>query len=65
VHIIERVLHIKLRYRYDVSFGNHSNITFSDRILPERWRPSPLEVGIRQFVAGRFANLAAPSRALH
>jgi UDP-glucose 4-epimerase len=47
---IERVLNLSLRVRYDVNFGNHRNITFSDRILPKNWRPSSLEVGLRQFL---------------
>lgn len=47
---IERVLNMKLAIRFDENFGNHRNITFSERILPHGWRPSPLEVGIRQFL---------------
>jgi UDP-glucose 4-epimerase len=62
VRNIERVLHLKLRFRYDENFGNHSNITFSDRVLPAGWSPTPLEVGIRQFVAGKHACLQAPIR---
>jgi UDP-glucose 4-epimerase len=63
VRNIERVLHLKLRFRYDETFGNHSNITFSGRVLPAGWSPTPLEVGIRQFVAGKHACLQAPIRA--
>jgi len=47
---IERTLKLKLQFRYDESFGNNSNITFSDSILPPGWCPSSLEVGIRQFL---------------
>lgn len=47
---IERVMKLRVRYRFDESFGNSANITFSDRVLPAAWRPSTLEVGIRQFM---------------
>jgi nucleoside-diphosphate-sugar epimerase len=60
MHIIERVLHLKLRFRYDADFGNHSNITFSHSVLPAGWTPTPLDVGVRQFVAGRHAHLPVP-----
>jgi nucleoside-diphosphate-sugar epimerase len=60
VHIIERVLHLKLRCRYDAAFGNHSDITFSHSVLPAGWAPTPLEVGVRQFAAGRHAHLPVP-----
>jgi nucleoside-diphosphate-sugar epimerase len=60
VRTIERVLHLKLRYRLDQSFGNHSNITFSHSLSPNGWSPTPLEVGVRQFVAGRHARLPVP-----
>lgn len=46
---IERVLKLKIPFRIDENFGNHRNITFSERVLPAGWHPSPLEVGIRQF----------------
>lgn len=47
---IERVLKTKVRYRFDANFGNSADITFSDSVLPRGWRPSTLDVGIRQFV---------------
>jgi UDP-glucose 4-epimerase len=62
VHTVERVLHLRLRFRYDESFGNHSNITFSDSVLPSGWAASPLDVGIRQFVAGKHANPSLQAR---
>ena len=46
---IERVLKLKVPFRIDEYFGNHRNITFSERVLPAGWHPSSLEVGIRQF----------------
>lgn len=52
VHKIERVLHTKLRYRFDPGFGNSRNITFSDELLPPGWRPAALDVGIRRFMVG-------------
>ena len=55
VQKIERNLHIKLQYRYDESFGNHSNITFNSSVLPRAWSPSTLDVGIRQFLVGKYA----------
>jgi len=55
VNKIERTLKLKLRYRYDPSFGNNKNITFSDRILPMGWLPVPLDVGLRQFMVRKFA----------
>jgi UDP-glucose 4-epimerase len=53
---IEQILKLKLSFRYDESFGNHSNITFSDSVLPPAWSPSTLEVGIRQFLMDRSAS---------
>jgi UDP-glucose 4-epimerase len=53
VRQIERTLYLNLRVRYDESFGNNSNITFSDKILPPGWSPSTLGVGIRQFLVGK------------
>jgi len=47
---IERTLKLNLQFRFDESFGNNKNITFSDCILPPGWCPSSLEVGIRQFL---------------
>lgn len=47
---IERVLKIKVRYRFDANFGNSANITFGPAVLPRNWRPSSLDVGIRQFI---------------
>ena len=61
VRTIERVLHLKIRYRYDPKFGNHRNITFSSSVLPRGWAPTALDVGIRQFVAGRNAILPVPT----
>lgn len=61
VRVIERVLHVKLRIRYDQGFGNHQNITFSRGVLPAGWAPTPLEVGVRQFVAGKHANVPVPT----
>ena len=55
VNKIERTLKLKLHYRYDPSFGNNRNITFSDRILPSGWLPVPLDVGLRQFMVRKFA----------
>ena len=62
VRAVERVLHLKLRFRYDQKFGNHSNITFSDSVLPPGWRPSALDVGIRQFMVGKNAPSSVPAR---
>jgi len=53
VRKIERTLNMNLHFRYDESFGNSSNITFSDSILPPGWSPSTLDVGIRQFLVGK------------
>jgi len=53
VRKIERTLHLNLQFRYDESFGNSSNITFSDSVLPPGWSPSTLDVGIRQFLVNR------------
>ena len=55
VRKIERTLKLNLQYRYDESFGNSSNITFSDSVLPPGWSPSTLDVGIRQFLVGKNA----------
>jgi hypothetical protein len=55
VHKIERTLNLNLQFRYDESFGNNSNITFSDSVLPPGWSPSTLDVGIRQFLVGKNA----------
>jgi len=55
VHKIERTLNLNLQFRYDESFGNNSNITFSDSVLPHGWSPSTLDVGIRQFLVGKNA----------
>jgi nucleoside-diphosphate-sugar epimerase len=52
---IERTLKLRLRYRYDLFFGNSSDITFSDSVLPPDWSPSTLDVGLRQFLVGRNA----------
>ncbi|MBT8070657.1 MAG: NAD-dependent epimerase/dehydratase family protein [Gammaproteobacteria bacterium] len=51
---IKRILNLHAQFRYDDQFGNHKNITFSDDILPLGWRPTPLDVGIRQFINGRL-----------
>lgn len=50
VQKVQKVLNLKLKYRYDQSFGNNSNITFSDHVLPIGWFPSTLDVGLRQFL---------------
>jgi len=55
VQKIERTLNLNLQFRYDASFGNNSNITFSDSVLPTGWSPSTLDVGIRQFLVGKNA----------
>jgi UDP-glucose 4-epimerase len=55
VQKIERTLKLNLQFRYDESFGNNSNITFSDSVLPPGWSPSTLDVGIRQFLVGKNA----------
>ena len=55
VQKIERTLKLNLQFRYDESFGNHSNITFSDSVLAPGWSPSTLDVGIRQFLVGKNA----------
>lgn len=47
---IERILKLKVRYRFDEAFGNSASITFSGHVLPPGWRPSTLDVGIRQFM---------------
>ncbi len=49
---IERTLNLNLNVRYDESFGNNTNITFSDSVLPPGWAPSSLNVGIKQFLVG-------------
>jgi nucleoside-diphosphate-sugar epimerase len=56
VQKIERTLKLNLQFRYDESFGNSSNITFSDSVLPPGWSPSTLDVGIRQFLVGKNAH---------
>jgi nucleoside-diphosphate-sugar epimerase len=56
VQKIERTLKLNLQFRYDESFGNNSNITFSDSVLPPGWSPSTLDVGIRQFLVGKNAH---------
>jgi nucleoside-diphosphate-sugar epimerase len=53
VQKIERTLHLNLQFRYDESFGNSSNITFSGSVLPNGWTPSTLDVGLRQFMVSR------------
>ena len=53
VRQIEQTLHMNLQYRYDESFGNSRNITFSDSVLSPDWSPSTLGVGIRQFLVGK------------
>ena len=50
---IKRILNLHAQFRFDDQFGNHKNITFSDRVLPQGWRPVTLDVGIRQFMIGR------------
>jgi nucleoside-diphosphate-sugar epimerase len=57
VHKIERILKIIIRLRYDESYGNASNITFSDGVLPTDWSPAALDVGVRQFLVGDAAVL--------
>ncbi len=47
---IERILYLNLNVRYDESYGNNSNITFSADVLPTGWSPSSLDVGLRQFL---------------
>ncbi len=47
---IERILNLHIQFRYDENFGNRSNITFNDSVLPPGWRPSVLDVGIRQLM---------------
>lgn len=54
VQKIERTLNLNLQFRYDESFGNNSNITFSDSVLPPGWSPATLDVGIRQFLVGKM-----------
>lgn len=53
VQKIERTLHLNLRFRYDESFGNNRNITFSNEVLPAGWSPGTLDVGLRQFLVGK------------
>ncbi len=53
VRKIERILNLNLRVRYDQQFGNHRNITFSNRVMPSAWAPASLDVGIRQFLVSR------------
>ena len=55
VRKIERILKLNLQFRYDESFGNNSNITFSHSALPPGWSPSTLDVGIRQFLVEKNA----------
>lgn len=50
VRKIERVLKTRLPVKYDEFFGNHTNITFSDKVLSADWHPTSLEAGIRQFM---------------
>lgn len=52
---IERTLNMTLNVRYDESFGNNTNITFSGNVLPPGWTPSPLNVGIRQFLVEDYS----------
>jgi UDP-glucose 4-epimerase len=47
---VERVLKLRVRFRFDEQFGNHENITFNASVMPPGWRPVPLDVGIRQFM---------------
>lgn len=56
VQQIEQTLHMKLQYQFDESFGNSSNITFSDSVLSPGWSPATLGVGIRQFLVGKNVN---------
>jgi nucleoside-diphosphate-sugar epimerase len=51
---IRRILNLQVRFRYDDQFGNHENITFCDSVLPLGWRPVTLEMGIRNFLPGRY-----------
>lgn len=53
VEKIKRILNLHAPFRYDDQFGNHENITFSDRVKPCGWRPMTLDMGIRQFMTGR------------
>lgn len=62
VQKIERTLNLNLQFRYDESFGNHRNITFSDSVLPPGWSPTTLDVGIRQFLVGKMPIHAASGR---
>lgn len=50
---IRRILNLHPQFRYDDQFGNNKNITFSDSVMPESWRPVSLDVGIRRFIVGR------------
>ena len=59
VRKIERVLKLRIPVRYDEHFGNHSHITFSERVLPPGWRPVSLETGIRQFLVHPGHRIAA------
>lgn len=52
---VERTLNMNINVRYDESFGNNTNITFSDSVLSAGWAPSALNVGIRQFLVGKTA----------
>jgi UDP-glucose 4-epimerase len=47
---LERILHFRPRIRIDQNFGNHSHITFSNRVISGGWHPSSLDVGLRKFL---------------
>lgn len=65
VRTVQRILRLKLRFRYDDHFGNHRDITFSSDVQPAGWSPSPLDVGIRRFMIGIHSNRLAPRSFSH
>ena len=50
---VQRTLSLRVNYRLDRDFGNSRHITFHPDVLPPGWRPSTLDVGIRQFLVSR------------
>ena len=50
LHRIERILGRKLFFTFDKVRTNASDISFRPSVLPEFWRPTDLETGLRQTV---------------
>lgn len=47
---IERIMNLRVQYRFDAQFGNSANITFAHDVTPPGWQPATLDVGIRKFL---------------